>query len=115
MDLQCSLPGTRACGRVRSGYQRESRRGWTGDGDAADERRVFLHALGKGWMAAGGYHGVSRDPGEPRPYTVHFLDLNARYNVALQPEKYSVDVHAPPYSWCFVMHVKSRSVKRHGF
>lgn len=114
MDLKCCLPGTRACGPARSGYQRESRRGWTGVGDAADERRVFLHALGKDGWQLGVIQGVSRDPEEPRPYTVNFLDLDARYNVALQPEKYSVDVHAPPYS-CFVMNVKSRSVKRHGF
>lgn len=73
MDLQCSFPGTRACGPVRSGYQRESPRGRAGAGDAADERRVFLHALEEEWMAAGGYPRRVSGPGGTAPLHRAFL------------------------------------------
>ena len=46
------------------------------------------------------------------PYTVNFLDLEQRLNVALREGNYTVDLEAPPSSWCFQMFGRAKGVKR---
>ena len=72
---------------------------------------VFVRTPSDGWQL-GVIHQVSRARDEPRPYNVKFVDMARRCNVSLPSEKYSTDVAGPPSSWCFLVHVRSGSVRR---
>ena len=74
----------------------------------------YMRTEKEGWHL-GFIHGVALEPDELRPYLVNFVDQGLRYHVSLEPGKYSTSINAPAYSWCYLMHVKSRSVKRQGF
>lgn len=74
---------------------------------------IFLRTEQEGWQL-GVIHQVSLEEGEDRPYTVNFVDLERRFNVSLSVTCYCTDINGPPGSWCFVVHVGSGSVRRHG-
>ena len=74
---------------------------------------VFVRTPSDGWQL-GVIHQVSRARDERRPYNVNFVDMARRFNVSLPSEKYSSDVSGPPSSWCFLVHVRSGSVRRSG-
>ena len=74
---------------------------------------IFLRTPGDGWQL-GVVHQVSRVRDEPRPYNVNFVDMDRRFNVSLRPEHYCTDVAAAPSAWCFLVHIRSGSVRRSG-
>ena len=73
--------------------------------------RIYFKMAKEGWQI-GVIQDVALEEGIRLPYTVNFLDLEKRFNVALKEENYTVDLAAAPSSWCYQMFVRTKSVKR---
>ena len=72
---------------------------------------IYFKMAKEGWQI-GVIQDVALEEGIRLPYTVNFLDLEKRFNVALKEENYTVDLAAAPSSWCYQMFVRTKSVKR---
>ncbi|CAB1111903.1 unnamed protein product [Ectocarpus sp. CCAP 1310/34] len=74
---------------------------------------VYVRSKQEGWQL-GVVHQVSRAREEDLPCNVHFVDLERRFNVSPSPAKYWTAVDGPPGPWCFLVHMRSGSVRRNG-
>ena len=75
------------------------------------DSHIYFKMATEGWQL-GIIQGVDAGSNVRLPYTVNFLDLEQRFNVALWERNYKVDLKAPPSSWCFQMFGRTKSVKR---